>query len=130
MAGPCTIPNKASSHGERKMRLTVRRIFSAGNRKSYCNYKKIVIKYQIISKEMNPENWAILMTFYIEQNRPELLEDYTCDFDEDTYFAYYPPTKQGEMNGKNLVEMIRSILQNIELLYQFVKETSDEIDWQ
>lgn len=85
---------------------------------------------EISGREMNPENWAILITFYIEQNRPELLEDYTCDFDEDTYFAYYPPTKQGEMNGKNLVEMIRSILQNIELLYQFVKETSDEIDWQ
>ena len=85
---------------------------------------------EISGAQMTPKNWAVLISFYLEQNRPELLEDYTCDSDEDTYFAFYPATKQGEINGKNLVGLIKSLLRNIELLYQFVKETSDEIDWQ
>ena len=83
----------------------------------------------ISGAEMNAKNWAVLISFYLEQHRPDLLEDYTCDSDEDTFFAFYPPTKQGEINGRNLAEAIKSLLRNTELLYQFVMETSDEICW-
>lgn len=59
---------------------------------------------EISGAEMNAKNWAALISFYLEQHRPELLEDYTCDSDEDTYFAFYPSTKQGEINGRSLRE--------------------------
>lgn len=85
---------------------------------------------EISGAEMSAKNWAVMITFYLEQNRPELLENYTFDSDEDTYFAFYPATKQGEINGKKLVGLIKSLLRNIELLYQFVRETSDKINWQ
>jgi len=78
---------------------------------------------------MNGYNWEAFFYSYLEQNAPELLEDYDTDSEAGTFVAFYPATTEGERQAKKLAKLIESLVENEEMIYQFIRDYGDDIEW-
>lgn len=78
---------------------------------------------------MNGYNWEILLNCYIENNDPELADTYDADPEADMFAAYFDDSPEGEENAKAMAELIISLVENEEKLFEFVRSHGDEIEW-
>ena len=78
---------------------------------------------------MNGYNWEALLNCYIENNAPELLDTFETDSEAGLYAAYFENTGEGKTNAETLAEIITSLTENTEKLFDFVREYGGEIEW-
>lgn len=78
---------------------------------------------------MNGYNWDAFFHYYLKQNAPEILEEMNSDPEADMYVAFYPNTSANEARAEKFMEIIQSLMENEEKLYQIVKENGDDIAW-
>lgn len=78
---------------------------------------------------MNGYNWEMLLNCYIENNAPELADTYDADPEADMFAAYFDDSPEGEENAKAMAELIISLVENQEKLFEFVRSHGDKIEW-
>ncbi len=78
---------------------------------------------------MNGYNWEAFLNCYLAKKEPALLEGMRTDPEADMYVAYYDFTSENEQKAKRVGEIIVSLIENEEELYQFLRDNGDEIEW-
>lgn len=78
---------------------------------------------------MNGYNWDALFSCYLKKHEPDILKEMETDPEADMYTAFYPLTPENESRAERFVEIIRLLIEQEDKLCQFVKEESDEIEW-
>lgn len=79
---------------------------------------------------MNGYNWEALFRCYLEQNAPELLEDFDADSEAGMYAGYYyEVSDENKEKAHKFAKMIEALIEDEEKLYQFVREYGEEIEW-
>jgi len=78
---------------------------------------------------MNGYNWEAFLNYYLKTNAPDLLEGMNTDPEADMYVAYYDITPGNEKKAEKFAEIINSLIENEEELYQFLRTNGDEIEW-
>ncbi len=78
---------------------------------------------------MNGDNWDAFLNYYLEKNAPELLEGLESDPEAGLYSAYYSYSEQNAKKAEKFAELIQSLIENEESLYQFLREEADNIEW-
>lgn len=78
---------------------------------------------------MNGYNWEAFLNCYLEVNAPDLLEGMKTDPEAGMYVAYYDLTPENEKKAKEFAEIITSLVENEEELYQFLRDNGDKIEW-
>lgn len=78
---------------------------------------------------MNGYNWEAFLNCYLAKKEPALLEGMRTDPEADMYVAYYDFTSENEQKAKRVCEIIVSLIENEEELYQFLRDNGDEIEW-
>ena len=79
---------------------------------------------------MNGENWAIFFQYYLEQYAPDLLEGLESDAEAGMYAAYYETaTPENHRKALQLADLLNALLAHPEQIYQILRTTEDEIEW-
>ncbi len=78
---------------------------------------------------MHGDNWRALLDCYIENYVPELSGTYDPDPEAGTFAAYFEDSPEGEKNAEAMAEIIISLVEDEEKLFDFVRTHSDEIEW-
>ena len=78
---------------------------------------------------MNGYNWDALFNYYLAEHAPELLEGLDSDPEAGSYAAHYALSEENEKKAERFAEIITSLIENEEELYQIVREKGDEIEW-
>lgn len=78
---------------------------------------------------MNGYNWEAFFNCYLEINAPDLLEGMKTDPEAGMYVAYYDLTPENKKKSEKFAEIITSLIENEEELYQFLRDNGDEIEW-
>lgn len=78
---------------------------------------------------MNGYNWDAFFHYYMSEHAPDLLEDLESDPEAGSYAAYYPLNEENEKKAERFVQIIISLIENEEELYQIIREKGDEIEW-
>ena len=79
---------------------------------------------------MNGENWAIFFQYYLEQYAPDLLEGLESDAEAGMYAAYYETaTPENHQKALQLADLLNALLAHPEQIYQILRTTEDEIEW-
>ena len=78
---------------------------------------------------MNGYNWEAFLNCYLAQNAPDVLEEMGSDPEAGMYAAFYPHTPENEARAEKFASILRSLVENEEAIYQFLREHSDEIEW-
>ena len=78
---------------------------------------------------MNGYNWEAFFNCYLAQNAPELLEDMHTDPEAGMYVAYYDLTPENEAKADKFNELIHKLVEEPELLYDFMREHAADVEW-
>lgn len=78
---------------------------------------------------MNGYNWEAFLQHYLSQKAPRLLEGMGADPEAGMYAAYYGPGPENRQKAQDLLETIRSLIQQPEQIYRLLEEESDQIQW-
>ena len=78
---------------------------------------------------MNGYNWEAFFNCYLAQNAPELLEDMKTDPEAGMYVAYYDFTPENEAKADKFNELIHKLVEEPELLYDFMREHAWDVEW-
>ena len=78
---------------------------------------------------MNGYNWEAFLNCYFAKKEPALLEGMKTDPEAEMYVAYYDFTPENEQKAKRVGDIIVSLIENEEELYQFLRDNGDEIEW-
>ena len=78
---------------------------------------------------MNGYNWEAFFNCYLAQNAPELLEDMHTDPEAGMYVAYYDLTPENEAKADKFNEIIHKLVEEPELLYDFMREHAWDVEW-
>lgn len=78
---------------------------------------------------MNGYNWEAFLNCYLAKKEPALLEGMKTDPEAGMYVAYYDFSPENEQKAKRLGEIIVSLIENEEELFQFLRDNGDEIEW-
>lgn len=78
---------------------------------------------------MNGYNWDAFFKYYLAQNAPELLEGLIGDPEAGCYIAYYALSDENEKKAKRFAEMIVSLIENEQELYDIIREHGNGIEW-
>ena len=86
---------------------------------------------QVLNDEayMNGYNWDALFNYYLSKHAPELLQALDSDPEAGSYVATYPNTAENLEKAKQLVTVIRHLIENETELYRIVQEEADQIEW-
>ncbi|MCX4328120.1 MAG: Imm51 family immunity protein [Lachnospiraceae bacterium] len=111
--------------------------FSSGNYAEVCLYNEDKKVYGIGEKMneineyayMNGYNWEAFLNCYLAKKEPALLEGLKTDPEAGMYTAYYGLTPENEQKAKKFAEIISSLIENEEELFQFLRDNGDEIEW-
>ena len=68
---------------------------------------------------MNGENWSAVLTKYLEVNDPEA----------GLFAAYFALSDEGRNAAERTAEILRSFVTSPDVLYGFVEQYGDEIEW-
>lgn len=79
------------------------------------------------SAYMNGYNWEAFLNHYLEKNYPDLLAGMNTDPEAGMYTAYYD--SDNEQKADRLIEVIKNLVKNEAVLYQFVKDEGGNIEW-
>lgn len=94
-------------------------IFSIGQKMNEINQ----------NAEMNGYNWEAFFKSYLSQVNPDLLIGMDTDPEAGLYVAYYKLSKENEDKANRLAECIKSLVENPEKLYNFLRDKGDSIEW-
>lgn len=111
--------------------------FSSDNYADVCLYNEDKKVYGIGEKMneineyayMNGYNWEAFFKCYLAKKEPALLEGMKTDPEAGMYAAYYDLTPENEQKAKKFAEIIFSLIENEEELFQFLRDNGDEIEW-
>lgn len=78
---------------------------------------------------MNGYNWEAFFNCYLSQNMPELLEGMKTDPEAGMYVAYYDLTSENEVKVAQFNELIHKLVEEPELLYDFMREHAADVEW-
>lgn len=78
---------------------------------------------------MNGYNWDAFLSYYLEENAPDILEGMDTDPEADMYEAHWLLSPENEAKAKRFEGIIRSLLENEEELCRIVREEGGEIEW-
>lgn len=78
---------------------------------------------------MNGYNWEAFFKTYLAQQNPDLLDGLDHDPEAGTYVGYYKLTKENELKANRFSELIISLVENAEKLYNFLREKGNDIEW-
>lgn len=79
---------------------------------------------------MNGENWAVLFQYYLGKYAPNLLEGLESDSEAGMYVAYYDKvTPENHRKAMQLADLFNALLSHPEQIYQILRTTEDEIEW-
>lgn len=78
---------------------------------------------------MNGYNWDALLTHYLQQHHPELTQDMGSDPEAGMHVFYYPVGANHLAHAQQVEQIISTLLQNPEQLYDFVQKEGDAIPW-
>ena len=65
----------------------------------------------------------------VKRNAPELLEDMHTDPEAGMYVAYYDLTPENEAKADKFNELIHKLVEEPELLYDFMREHAWDVEW-
>lgn len=78
---------------------------------------------------MNGYNWEALLNCYIENYAPDLVDTYDTDSEAGMYSAVFNNDADGEADAQAMADIIISLIENENKLFDFVNEYGDEIEW-
>lgn len=78
---------------------------------------------------MNGYNWEAFFNCYLAKRAPELLEGMCTDPEAGMYVAYYDISEENTAKAERFAEMIVSLVENENELYDFLRENGGEIEW-
>lgn len=78
---------------------------------------------------MNGYNWEAFFNCYLAINAPELLEGMKTDPEAGMYVVYYDLTPENEAKVAQFNELIHKLVEEPELLCDFMREHAWDIDW-
>lgn len=78
---------------------------------------------------MNGYNWEAFLRFYLGQAEPQLLEGMGSDPEAGMFAAYYASTPENLEKAKQLLEVIRHLIQQPEQIYQLLRQQGSQIEW-
>lgn len=94
---------------------------------------KIGEKMNKISEEayMNGQGWADFIYYYLENNEPELLENYHDNPEAGLYEGIYQGKDKNEnlRKARRLAQILEDLIENEEKLYEIIEEEGEEIGW-
>ncbi len=80
--------------------------------------------------EMNGYNWDVLLTCYLEDEMPDVLEYMETDPEAGLYTAYWEDTPENRERAGMLCRLIEDLLESEDPLLDYVRERADEIPWE
>ena len=95
-------------------------------------FDEIFEKVSEINKEayLNGYGWAALIESYLENNYPELYEDYDSDPEAGGYVGrYFGNTKENWEKIRKVAEIVEDLIENEDKIYKYIEENGDEIFW-
>ena len=79
---------------------------------------------------LNGYGWAALIESYLENNYPELYEDYDSDSEVGGYVGrYFGNTKENWEKIRKVAEIVEDLIENEDKIYKYIKENGDDIFW-
>lgn len=78
---------------------------------------------------MNGYNWDAFFNYYLSKNAPDILEGMDSDPEAGFYAAHFALNKENQDKAERFVQIIISLIENEDELYQIVHENGDEIEW-
>lgn len=113
------------------------KVFNTDSSVDICLYNENKKVYEIGEKMneidewayMNGYNWEAFLNCYLAKKEPGLLEGLKTDPEAGMYVAYYDLSPENEQKAKRFAEIITSLIENEENLYQFLRDNGDEIEW-
>lgn len=78
---------------------------------------------------MNGYNWDVFFKYYLEKNAPELLEGLDSDPESAFTSFYYDLTPENEAKAQKLADIMRSLIEDEEKIYQIIEADDGEIEW-
>ena len=78
---------------------------------------------------MNGYNWEAFFNCYLAINAPVLLEDMKTDPEAGMYVAYYDLTPENEAKAESFNKLIHKLVEEPELLYDFMREHAWDVEW-
>jgi len=76
---------------------------------------------------MNGYNWEAFLHYYLQIKQPELLIGMDTDSESATYVALY--YSADAYKADELVALIKELVNNPDMIYEFLKENGDSIEW-
>ena len=95
-------------------------------------FDEIFGKVSEINEEayLNGHGWAALIESYLENNYPELYEDYDSDPEAGGYVGrYFGNTKENWEKIRKVAEIVEDLIENEEKIYKYIEENGDDIFW-
>lgn len=95
-------------------------------------FDEIFEKVSEINEEdyLNGYGWAALIESYLENNYPELYEDYDSDPEAGGYVGrYFGNTKENWEKIRKVAEIVEDLIENEDKIYKYIEENGDEIFW-
>ncbi len=78
---------------------------------------------------MNGYNWEAFLNYYLEKNAPEVLEGLESDPEAGMYSAYYEDAPDSLEKAEEFAGIIKSLIENEDKLYEFLRKEADNIEW-
>jgi len=78
---------------------------------------------------MNGYNWEAFFNFYLSEYAPDVMENMESDPEAGMYVAYYDSSSENEIRANKFLEIICSLIENPENLFDIIRKYGDEIDW-
>ena len=79
---------------------------------------------------MNGYNWDALISCYLDENAPELLDGLDPDPEAGSYCAHYSGTEDNKGRAERLAELITALVEDEERLFDFLRTHADIIEWE
>ena len=95
-------------------------------------FDEIFEKVSEINEEayLNGHGWAALIESYLENNYPELYEDYDSDPEAGGYVGrYFGNTKENWEKIRKVAEIVEDLIENEDKIYKYIEENGDDIFW-
>jgi hypothetical protein len=78
---------------------------------------------------MNGYNWDAFFNYYLKKDHPEVFEEMESDPEAGTYVAYYDINTENEKKAEKLASIIENLVENEQQLYDILKKSGDQINW-
>lgn len=129
-----SIPNGSGSSSIKKKYTT---LLKSERNLSVCFYIEHEKPFKIGQKinelnelaYMNGYNWEALFNYYLPKYHPTVFKNMNTDPEAGMYVAYYEPNSENETKANEFVQIIESLVENEETLYELVKNEGSSIEW-